>query len=338
MRCSWPSSWCSTATYQGGFLPTEDKGYFAIGVQLPDAASRNRTEAVVKQIEGILHKEPSIRNIVALVGLDILTQSNQTNSATIFINVKPWSERNAKDQSIDAILGRVNGALFGLKQTIAFGFNLPEIPGLGTTSGLEMNLQARGAQDIRTFGQDAQDFVQDANRLPEVAGVNTSIRTDVPQLYVTVDKDAALSRGVGQGAIFSTLQSMLSTLYINDFNLYGRTYRVQAEAQSEFRQKPEDIGRFYVRSTHGEMVPLSALVHTDMRGGPSLVTRFNGFPSALVTGVPKPGRSSGEMLNAVEKLIADKYASQGVGYAYSGQSYQERASAGAGRSGAACWG
>jgi multidrug efflux pump subunit AcrB len=121
---------------------------------------------------------------------------------------------------------------------------------------------------------------------------------------------------------------MLSTLYINDFNLYGRTYRVQADAQSQFRQKPEDIGRFYVRSTGGEMIPLSALVHTDMRGGPSLVTRFNGFPSALVTGVPKPGRSSGEMLNAVERLIAAKYTAQGVGFAYSGQSYQERASAG----------
>ncbi len=312
----------------GGFLPTEDKGYFAIGVQLPDAAARGRTEAVVAQIEGILRKEKSVRNIVALVGLDILTQSNQTNSATIFINVKPWDERGSKDQSLDAIVGRVNGALFGLKQTIAFGFNLPEIPGLGTTSGLEMNLQARSAQPIRAFGQQVQAFTQDANQLPQVTGVNASIRTDVPQVFVHVDKDAALARGIGEGQLFSTLQAMLSTLYINDFNLYGRTYRVQAEAQSQFRQKPEDIGRFYVRTAKGDMVPLSALVHTELRSGPSLVTRFNGFPSALVTGVPRPGHSSGEVLDAVEQLIQEKYAGQGVGFAYSGQSFQERASSG----------
>ena len=124
---------------------------------------------------------------------------------------------------------------------------------------------------------------------------------------------------------------MLSTLYINDFNLYGRTYRVQAEAQAPFRQRPEDLGRFYVRSDRGEMVPLSALVSTEMRGGPSILSRFNGFPSALVTGAPKAGRSSGEVLEAVERLVADKYAAQGIGYGYSGQSYQEKISAGGGQ-------
>ncbi|HTO72686.1 MAG TPA: multidrug efflux RND transporter permease subunit [Gemmatimonadales bacterium] len=312
----------------GGFLPTEDKGYFAIGVQLPDAASKQRTEDVVKQIEGILRREPKIHNIVALVGLDILTASNQTNSATIFINLAPWDERKTKDQSLDAILGRVNGALFGLKQTVAFGFNLPEIIGLGTTSGLEMNLQARGGQDIRTFAASVGAFVADANKLPEVQGVAAFIRTDVPQVYIKVDQDAAQARGVGNGPMFSTLQAMLSTLYVNDFNLYGRTYRVQLEAQAPFRQRPEDIGRFYVRSSRGEMLPLSSLLIPEMRSGPSLVTRFNGFPSALVTGTPRAGHSSGEVLNAVEKLVNDKYSAQGLGYAYSGQSFQERVSGG----------
>ncbi|MEO8031467.1 MAG: multidrug efflux RND transporter permease subunit [Gemmatimonadota bacterium] len=312
----------------GGFLPTEDKGYFAIGVQLPDAASKQRTEAVVQQIEGVLKKEPSVLNVVALVGLDILTGSNQTNAATIFLNLKPWGERTEKSQSLDAILGRVNGALFGLKQTMAFGFNLPEIIGLGTTSGLEVNLQAKGGQDIRTFAAQAGAFAADANKLPELQGVAPFIRTDVPQVYIKVDQDAAQARGVGNKQLFSTLQSMLSTLYVNDFNLYGRTYRVQLEAQAPFRQKPEDIGRYYVRNNKGEMLPLSALVTPEMRSGPSLVTRFNGFTSALVTGQPRPGKSSGEMLNAVEKLLNSKYAAQGVGYSYSGQSYQERVSGG----------
>jgi multidrug efflux pump subunit AcrB len=127
----------------------------------------------------------------------------------------------------------------------------------------------------------------------------------VPQVYVKVDKDAAYARGVGPGQIFSTLQAMLSSLYINDFNLAGRTFRVQAEAESEFRQKPEDIGRFFVRSSHGDMVPLSALVSTEMRGGPSIISRFNGFPSALVTAQPKEGKSSGQLIAAVERLVAE---------------------------------
>ena len=315
-------------TTPGGFLPSEDKGYFAIGVQLPDGASVQRTTAVVQKVEAMLRKESGIKNIVALVGLDIFTQSNQTNGATIFVGLQPWDDRHGGKQTLDSILARVNGALFGLQEGMAFGFNLPEISGLGTTSGLEMNLQQRSGTDIRQFAQTVQAFAQDANKLPMMKGVQPFIRTDVPQLFVHVDEDAARARGVQTGDIFSTLQAMLSALYINDFNLYGRTYRVQADALPKFRLTPEDIGQFYVRSSHGDMVPLSALVQTQMQSGPNLITRFNGFTSALVTGVPQPGRSSGEMLDAVEKLVKDKYAMQGIGYAYSGQSYQERASQG----------
>jgi hydrophobe/amphiphile efflux-1 (HAE1) family protein len=320
--------WALSRVVPGGFLPSEDKGYFAISVQLPDAASLQRTQAVVQRIEGMMRKEPSVANIVVLEGLDLLSQSNQTNSATMFVSLKPWDERTGKDEQLDAILGRTNAKLAGIKEAIAFGFNLPEIPGLGTTSGLELNLQDRSGADIQQFAGSVRQFVGDAKQLPALQNPTASIRTDVPQVYVHVDETAAESRGVNTSSIFSTLQAMLSNLYINDFNLYGRTYRVQAEAQSQFRQRPEDIGRFYVRSNTGEMVPLSALVTTQMQGAPSLITRFNGFPSALVTSPVAPGHSSGEALDQVEKLIADKYAAQGIGYAYSGQSFQERASAG----------
>ena len=312
----------------GGFLPTEDKGVFAVSVQLPDAASLQRTTAVVEKVEAIMRSEPATKSVVSIVGLDLLTQSNQTNAATIFVSLKPWSQRKDKNDQIDALLGRVNGKLFGLQEAVAFGFNLPEISGLGTTAGLEMNLQQRTGGDIRQFAGAVGGFVQDAGKLPSLQSVNGGLRTDVPQVYVHVDEDAARARGVGTGQIFSTLQTMLSTLYLNDFNLYGRTYRVQAQAQEQFRQRPEDIGRFYVRSSGGDMVPLSALVQTEMRGAPSLITRFNGFPSALITGVAAPGHSSGEVLDGVEQLVAEKYAPQGIGYAYSGQSYQERASQG----------
>jgi hydrophobe/amphiphile efflux-1 (HAE1) family protein len=311
------------------FLPTEDKGYFALTVQLPDAASLQRTQAVVKQIEAMVRKEPAVQNVVVLAGLDILSQSSQTNAATMFVSLKPWDERGPSD-NVDAVLQRVNGQLFMMKDAIAFGFNLPEIPGLGTTAGIEVNLQERSGTDYAAFAADARSFVGDLKSVPALQNPSVNIRTDVPQVFVNVDQTAAESRGVTSAAIFSTLQTMLSNQYINDFNLYGRTYRVQAEAQPQFRQKPEDIGRFYVRSSSGDMVPLSALTTTEIRGAPGVITRFNGFPSAMVTAAVAPGHSSGEGMNAVEKLIADKYASKGIGYAYSGQSYQERASAGQG--------
>jgi hydrophobe/amphiphile efflux-1 (HAE1) family protein len=310
-----------------GFIPSEDKGYFAMALQLPDGASLQRTVSAVKQVEDFASAEPGVQNVVSVVGLDVLTNSNQTNSATMFVGLKPWGERKSKDAQLESILGRVNRKLFGLKQAIGFGFNLPEIPGLGTTSGLEMNLQQRSGSDIRAFADAVRNFTADANRTV-VDHANGGVRVDVPEIFVHVDEEAARARGVGTGQIFSTLQTMLSTLYINDLNLYGRPYRVQAQAQAQFRQRPEDIGRFYVRSTSNEMVPLGALVQTEMRGAPSLLTRFNGFPSALITGTPKPGQSSGQMLAGVEKLIADKYAAQGIGFAYSGESYQERASSG----------
>jgi hydrophobe/amphiphile efflux-1 (HAE1) family protein len=312
----------------GAFIPEEDKGFFVLGLQLPDAASRQRTEEVVSRVEKMVLADSSIQAVVAMVGLDLLTFSNQTNSATMFVRLKPWDERKRKNQSLPAIMGRVQGGLFSIKEAFAFVFNFPEIPGLGRTSGLEMNLQARSGGDYAQFAQQVYAFAQDANKLPEVQGARPTITASVPQLYVKVDKEAAQARGVSTGQIFSTLQALLSTLYINDFNLYGRTYRVQAEAEAQFRQRPEDLGRFYVRGSRGDMVPLSALISTEMRGGPSIITRFNGFPSALVTASPKPGKSSGQLLDAVERLVAEKYAAQGIGYAYSGQSYQERISAG----------
>jgi len=310
------------------FIPAEDKGFFAIAVQLPDGASKQRTEKVVEHIEQFLLKDPGVNHVGALVGVDALSFAAQTNSAIIFVNLKPWDERKSADLALDAIVGRTNGQLFGMKEALAFAFNFPEIPGLGTTSGLEMNLQARGGQSFAEFATQVQSFVADANKLPELGGVQTTFRADVPQLFLNVNREEAKSRGVALTDLFQTLQAMLSTLYINDFNLYGKTYRVQAEAQAPFRQRPEDIARLYVRSNKGDMVPVGALTTTEFRGGPSIQSRFNGFTSALITGVPAPGRSSGEVLNAVEKLVADKYESQGIGYGYSGQSFQERASGG----------
>ena len=310
------------------FIPPEDKGFFAIAIQLPDGASKQRTQAVVERVEDFLLKDPAVRHAAALVGLDALSFAAQTNSAVIFVNLKPWEEREEPELGIDAVLGRVNGQLWGIQEALAFGFNFPEIPGLGTTAGLEMHLQARGGLPFEDFAAAVQDFVVDANQLPVLTGAQTTFRANVPQLRVVVDREAAKARGVLLTDVFQTMQASLSTLYINDFNLFGRTYRVQAQAQAPFRQVPEDIGRLYVRSTHGEMIPLSALISTSFEGGPSILSRFNGLTSAMITGTPAPGHSSGEMLDGVERLVQEKYAPRGVGFAFGGESFQERTSSG----------
>jgi multidrug efflux pump len=309
------------------FIPTEDKGYFAVALQLPDAASLQRTREVVKRVEGFLRQEPAVVNIVGFAGLDVLTRTNQTNSATIFILLKPWDERG-KGQTIDDITQRINGKLFGMKDAIGFAFNLPEIPGLGATSGVEVNFQNRAGRDVRDFAGQVQAFTQAVNGLPAVQALNTNFRANVPQLYVDVDRAAAKARGVSLTDLFSTLQTFLSTLYINDFNLYGRTFRVQAEAQPQFRRTPEDLARLYVRGRDNEMVPVTSLVRTEFRSGPTQLLRFNGFGSALFTGTPKPGRSSGEVLNEIDSLVASQFVSAGVGIGLSGQSFQERAATG----------
>ncbi|MDQ6828993.1 MAG: multidrug efflux RND transporter permease subunit, partial [Gemmatimonadota bacterium] len=306
-----------------GFLPAEDKGFFVVSIDLPGGASRQRTDSVVARIETYLRAQPAVAHTVALVGLSFLQGANQTSSATIFVGLKPFDQRKSANDQVDAVLGRANGEFFKIKEATAFGFNFPEIPGLGTTAGLEMNLQDRGINDVVKFAGLAQQFVRDANQLPELQRVSTNVNVNVPQIFVTVDREKVKALGINLADLFQTQQAMLSTLYINDFNLYGKTFRVQAEAQPQFRQRPEDIGRLYVRTAAGQMVPVSSLVKTEFRGGPNVLTRFNGFTSAIVNGSPAPGKSSGEMLAAVKRLADEKYANQGVGYAFSGQSYQE---------------
>jgi hydrophobe/amphiphile efflux-1 (HAE1) family protein len=285
---------------------------------------------VTRRIENFLMKQPAVAYVVSFSGLSFVLGTNQTNAASMFVLLKPWDERTSQADQLDAVLQATNRFLFSLNDAVAFGFNLPEIPGLGTTAGLEVNLQDRSVNDIRKFAGLVTEYTQAANARPEVQGVQTLMRVNVPQIYVRVDREKVKALGVSLTDVFRTLQTMLSTLYVNDFNLYGRTYRVQLEAQPRFRLRPEDIGRLYVRGPPPDsaMVPISSLVRIEFRGGPSLVQRFNGFTSALVTGQPKPGYSSGQMLGAVERLADSGFAPRGMGYAFSGQSYQESAAGG----------
>ena len=308
------------------FLQTEDKGYFAISVELPDDASLQRTDAVVKSVESYLMKQPGVNHVLSLVGLSLIQGANQSSSATMFVNLKPWDQR----QSATAILDHANAQFFRNPDALVFGFNLPEIPGIGVTSGLELNLQDHGINDLQRFAAVANQFASDANKLPSVQQARASIRVNVPQLYVDVDRAKAKSLGVSLTDLFQTLQSLLGTLYVNDFNLYGKTYRVQVQAQEPYRQEPQDIGGLFVRGSGPQLIPVSSLTTVRFRSGPNIVTRFNGFTSALVTASPGNGKSSGEMLAAINGLVQDKYAAQGVGAALSGESYQESTSTGGG--------
>jgi multidrug efflux pump len=316
-------------TIPGGFIPTEDKGYFALAVSLPSGASRQRADSVVAKIERIVASKPGVKNVISCIGFDLIMNANLTNIATIFVMLEPWDERTDEATGINAIIAAVNRELSQLPEATAFAFNLPEIPGMGNTAGLEMNLLDRTGGSVKDFAGVAQEFVAAARQSPDLARPQALISVNTPQVYITVDREKVKSLGVSLTDVFQTLQAMLSAVYINDFNLFGRTYRVQAEAQSRFRVSPSDIGKLYVAAPEGAMVPLSSITTTEFIGGPAVVSRFNGFTSALITAEPGPGKSSGQMMAAVEEA-ARPFADRGVAYAYSGQSYQEKVAQGQG--------
>jgi multidrug efflux pump subunit AcrB len=238
----------------------------------------------------------------------------------------PWAVGVADSLQLPAVVQRANRAIASISEAQGFAFNMPEIPGLGVTAGLEMYIQNRGVGDYPQFVAVGQEFIQELNKTGAVRA-RTGIRPNVPAYHLEVDREKAKTLGLKLSDVFQTLQAMLSTYYINDFNLYGKTYRVQAEAKPQFRTRPEDIGKLYVRSADGAMVPVSAFTRGGMKGGPALVTRFNGFTAAQVNGEPGPGKSSGEMLATADRL-GQEFAARGLGYAYGGQSLQEKLAAG----------
>ncbi len=316
-------------TIPGGFVPTEDKGYFALAVSLPSGASRQRADSVVAKVERVVAAKAGVKNVISLVGFDFIMNANLTNMATIFVMLEPWDERTDEATGINAIIAAVNRDLSQLPEATAVAFNLPEITGMGTTAGLEMNLLDRSGGSVKEFAGVVGEYVAATRQSPDVARPRALISVNTPQVYVTVDREKVKSLGVSLTEVFQTLQTMLSASYINDFNLFGRTYRVQAEAQPQFRVNPGDIGELYVAAPGGAMVPISSLTTTEFIGGPSVVSRFNGFTSSLITAEPAPGKSTGQMMNAVE-AAAVPFADRGIAYAYSGQSYQEKLAQGQG--------
>ena len=306
-----------------GFLPDEDQGVFFVAVRLPDGASIERTDRVVGQVEDILSANPGVEAVTTLGGLDRLTNTINSNVSTVIALLKPWDERAAMHLNQQTILQQVQPKLAQLQSAIVFGFGLPPILGLGATGGFELMLQDRTDGELTRLFEVTQAFVQSARQRPEIASINTGLRTTVPQFRVDLDTDKAQTLGVPVTDVYSALQTFLGGLYVNDFNRFGRTWRVLIQAEPQFRVRPDDISHFHVRGRDGDMIPLSTLVNVRPVSGPEVVYRYNRFRAAQLTGTNAPGYSSGQAAAALEQ-VARQVLPPGFGYEWTGTVFQQR--------------
>jgi hydrophobe/amphiphile efflux-1 (HAE1) family protein len=303
------------------FVPSEDQGYIFGNVQLPDGATLERTRKVAGELGKIAQANPGVQNVMVINGFDLLGGGNKTNAATMFIPLKNWDVR--KDMPAAAVAADIVAKGAALREGMALAFNPAAIRGLGTAGGFELYLQARSNPDAQRLFQATQQFLAALREHPRLTGINSFFRPTVPQLRVEVDREKALSLGVPVQDVFDALQSTMSALYVNDFNKFGRTYRVQMQADAPYRAQPEDLGAVYVRSAAREMIPLKALIRTSTIVGPEQLERFNGFVSARVLGNGRAGVSSGEAIQAVEQVAASALP-EGYQIAWSGQAFQEK--------------
>ncbi len=303
------------------FIPPEDQGYLISSILLPDGASLQRTQKTGAQLQEILAKDPGVAHAFVAAGRDFIGGANKPNAGTSFILLKDWDER---DRTAQQIAGELTRKGMGFADGMALVFNPPAIRGLGSAGGFEFYVQSRADADPRRLGGAVQGLVAALAKDPELTGINTFFRPTVPQFKVEVNREQAISLGVPVSDVFDALGSTLGSLYVNDFNLGGRTYRVQVQSEAPYRQRPDQIGNIFVRSTtSGEMVPLKALMRIEDTVGAEQVDRFNGFIAAKVLGSGKPGVSSGQAIEAVERVAAQALP-PGYTIAWSGQAFQEK--------------
>jgi len=311
----------------GSLVPSEDQGFFIAAALLPDGASLERTRAVSQRVEKILMADPAVEHVAAIDGIDFIGGGSKSSVSTMFVILKKWNRRHAPNLSIDATLGRFYGATSSIQEAQVFAFNPPPIQGLGSTGGFEVYVQNRGEGDTARLAQVAYGFLGTLNKDPRFLGVRTLFTSNSPQLDVHLDRAKAEALGVGVDQVFNTLQSAFGALYVNDFDKSGRVYRVQIEADAPFRQKPDDLEKFYVRAQSGEMVPLSSLVSVSYTTGAETLERFNLYPSVKLIGAPARGRSSAEAIAAVEELAARELPA-GFGIAWTGSALEEKRTGG----------
>jgi HAE1 family hydrophobic/amphiphilic exporter-1 len=305
------------------FLPVEDQGYFFVVVQLPDGASLERTDAVAKQVRDVLKSTPGVEIVGSISGLNFLTQAAQSNSAVEFAILKPWDQRTA-EQGASNIVASVRPKLLALPGAIALSFDPPSIPGLGTTGGFEFQVEDLTGRGSVALNDVAQALIAEARKQPELnpQQLFTSFSTSTPQFNYDLDRNKAKLLGLKLPDVFNTLQIYLGSLYVNDFNLFGRTFRVTLQADKDARATPSDLSRLYVRNAAGGMVPLSTLGTLRAIAGPETVPHYNNYASALINGGAAPGYSSGQAVAAMERAAA-AVLPRDFGFEWTGITFQE---------------
>jgi HAE1 family hydrophobic/amphiphilic exporter-1 len=307
----------------GGFLPEEDQGYVYAVIQLPNAASLQRSAEASRQVERIILATPGVEYCTSVIGFNLLSYVRNTYSSFFFIRLKAWSERERPEEKSAAIIARLNRELGRLPQGNAFAFSPPAIQGVGTAGGVTFILEDRAGKDIGYLADNTQKFITAARKRPELARVTTTLLPSVPQYFVDVDRDKVLSEGVDLGQVYGTLQAFMGGQFVNYFNRFGRQWQVYVEAEGDFRTDVRQLGQFYVRNSNGDPVPLAAVTRVEKRSGPEFTMRYNLFRSAQINATAAPGYSSSQAMKALEEVFARTMPSD-MGFDYLGMSFQEQ--------------
>jgi hydrophobe/amphiphile efflux-1 (HAE1) family protein len=323
LLCFWLAAGALFHHLPNSFLPDEDQGTIFVSIRLPDGASKQRTDAATRKIEKIVTGLPGVDGNLALGGIDIATRTSASNVATLIVRLKPWDERTTPETQLPAVLARMQREFARVPEAFTFAFGLPPIMGLSTTGGFQFMLEDRTGGSINDLAQTADLLVQASRRRKELGNLISTFRPDVPAYSVAVDLDKVQTMGIPVTEAYNTLQTFLGGLYVNDFNAFGHIWQVLVQAEPEFRNKPDDINRFYTRTSGGDMVPLGTLATVKATAGPDVVYRYNRFRAIQLLGGPARGHSSGEASDAMEQLAASVLPA-GYGYEWTGTTYQEK--------------
>jgi HAE1 family hydrophobic/amphiphilic exporter-1 len=305
------------------FVPDEDQGYFYVNIQLPNAASLERTEQVVAKLQKIASGIPGVEHVTTISGFSLLSLVRSSYTAFGFISMKEWSDRKTRAEQFQTIKACLNGAFAKEPESVAFGFSPPAIPGVGTSGGFTFILEDRSGGDVAFLADKVNRFMAAARKRPEIGTLTTTFLPSVPQQFVTVDRDKVIKQGVAVNDVYRTIQAFMGGLFVNYFNRFGRQWQVYVEAEGDYRTKSENVGQFYVRNAAGEMVPLSALTKFESRDGPEFTMRFNEYRAAQLNGAAAPGYSTNQATKALEETFAQTMPAE-MGFDYSGMSFQEQ--------------
>jgi HAE1 family hydrophobic/amphiphilic exporter-1 len=306
-----------------GFIPQEDEGRLYLTYEMPEGASTNRSIEMLTQIQQRLKAIPEINEAGGLAGYNIISSSNKSNVGTMFIHLKPWDERKGSEHSQQAVMQKIYQKTADIKGAKILVIAPPAVPGLGRTAGFTFELQqTTSTDDIQQFSKVTQDFLVQLNKMPQIGGAYTFFTANTPSYQVNVDREKAKQLGVSVADVYNTMSTLLGSTYINDFNLYGRNFRVVSQADSSYRSSLSEIGKYYVRNNQGNMIPLSSLITTQLIESATAISHYNIYRSIEINGTPAPGYSSGQAIDALREAAA-KYLPTGYGYEFSGMSSEE---------------